>query len=284
MNMTHTDNNKLRFEVPYNLKTETIDLLNYFSVQPDFISYIYMVPFTQDYLASYRNDLYQLEIESISREEYERQIQYIHQHGFGQRLMLLLQRPNIFLNQDQLMYYIKLGFNGFCVGSIEQAKRIKEIYPNFYVLGSILMKVDLDIINQNFENFKQYFDGFVLPFKFNRHFDMIKELPKDFKYTLLVNCAWSNICPCTPHWLYGDSSKCYKKIKYPNMYVPWKETSLIQPQDLTLFQPYIYSFKLQGRDYTTPQLIQELLIYMSTMHYIEINHTINNIELYNETI
>ena len=55
--------------------------------------------------------------------------------------MLLLQQNNFCIDNELLTYYINLGFNKFCVGSIEQAKQIKKFLPSAEVIASITMKI-----------------------------------------------------------------------------------------------------------------------------------------------
>jgi hypothetical protein len=44
------------------------------------------------------------------------------------------------------------------------------------------------------------FDSIVLWFPYNRNFNLIKHLPKNYKYILLVNCDCSIYCQGSHHW------------------------------------------------------------------------------------
>ena len=68
-----------------------------------------------------------------------------------------------------------------------------------------MMKLSRQDIEEHLEEYKKYFDGFVLFFPFNRNFEEIKLLPAGFKYILLVNCFCNINCSGDFHW-YADSS------------------------------------------------------------------------------
>ena len=261
------------FEIPYNFDRQLLPTLDLLHIDYHYINSIYMIPYPQDYIASWRNEDYQKLMNSMSREEYESQIQIIKSYFYG-KMMLLLQQPDILLTKQQLDYYLSLGFTKFCVGSLAQAKQLKEKNSNLYVLASILNKIMPNNIIEHFDEYKKYLDGIVLHFYYNKNLSIIKQLPKDFEYVLLVNCWCSTYCEGTPHWLYGDSSACriapYKKASIP---IPWAETGMVRPCDLELFEPYIKSFKLQGRDYPTWKLVQDIILYFNSQIY---NVTTNN--------
>lgn len=161
--------------------------------------------------------------------------------------MLLLQQNNFCIDDELLAYYINLGFNKFCVGSIEQAKQIKKFLPSAEVIASITMKITYEEFISN--NKLEIFDGFVLFFTFNRDLDLIKKLPKKYKYILLVNCGCNIHCDGTHHWFASrtfeegnkpEQHRCPNKIK-PTY---WKDTIRIRPMDLNIFDPYISIYKL----------------------------------------
>ena len=201
--------------------------------------------------------------QDMTREEYEQHIQYI-KSFYPNKLMLLLQQNNFCIDDELLTYYINLGFNKFCVGSIEQAKQIKKFLPSAEVIASITMKITYEEFISN--NELEIFDGFVLFFTFNRDLDLIKKLPKKYKYILLVNCGCNIHCDGTHHWFASrdfeegnkpEQHRCPNKIK-PTY---WKDTIRIRPMDLNIFDPYISIYKLQGREYVTQRIITDLCAY-----------------------
>ena len=91
------------------------------------------------------------------------------------------------LSDELLDWYVHtFNINKFCVGSIEQAKILKEYNSEFEIIGSIVMKIDKEKLLSNLD-YEKYFDGFVLWFPFNRDLQAIADLPKNFKYVLFVN-------------------------------------------------------------------------------------------------
>ena len=50
------------------------------------------------------------------------------------------------MDTGMILRYLDLGFTKFCVVSVEQAQIIKNICPDFEVIGSIMMKLSLDDI------------------------------------------------------------------------------------------------------------------------------------------
>lgn len=195
--------------------------------------------------------------------------------------MLLLQRNDIILTIQQLKYYIQLGFTKFCVGSIEQAKQIKNFSSIYEVIGSITMKIEKNIITTEH---LLYFDGFVLWFPFNRDIQKIKEMPTNFKYVLLINCGCSKYCDGSHHWI-TNSFQEEQQIKCPNadplMQHNYKDCVKIRPQDLNLFNNLISYYKLQGRENPTFLIIRNIVLYTSPLDFYYILDDFNYQEIYN---
>jgi hypothetical protein len=51
----------------------------------------------------------------------------------------------------------------------------------------------------------------------------------------------------------------------------WSDIIRIEPQDLYLFEPYITYFKLQGREYSTTNLLKDIILYTTNFKYLNPN-------------
>lgn len=164
--------------------------------------------------------------------------------------------------------YIGLGFKNFCVGTIEQAKIIKEIDPNLTVVGSIAMHITPSQIESNIQEYKKYFNAFVLDFSYTRNFLRIKILPKDFEYILLTNSRCNAGCDGDHHWWSERNANC------PGIFddISFYDSCLIRPMDLYMFDPYIDVFKLQDRGWPTELILRELVLYSTNYNYPNIKY------------
>lgn len=244
------------FEIPYNFDKNLIDELMKIDINGKHFHSIYLPPYWDDYYSvrqyydTIGQGILKLQRAISTKEEYESHIEYIKQY-YPDKLMLLLQQNNYCIDDNLLKYYINLGFTKFCVGSIEQAIKIKKLLPNAEIIASITMKVSPQDLE---DNKYEIFDAIVLWFPYNRKISVIKTLPKKYKYILLVNCECNVHCDGTHHW-FTD------KIKLASLDCPktkdnsWINTMRIYPWDLSLFEPYITYFKLQGREYSTEYLL-----------------------------
>ena len=260
-----------KFEIPYNFDKNLIDILYSLDFEEN-IDCIYTCPYWEDYPTTCRQGPVDVR-EKMPYEVYAEHIKYINQH-FPGKLQLLLQYKDRVMDTGMILRYLDLGFTKFCVVSVEQAQIIKNICPDFEVIGSIMVKLSLDDIYLYKEKYSNLFDGFVLFFPFNRNFQSIKRLPKGFKYILLVNCYCNNTCNCEHHWYYEENSNQKKycpneKYLLKNMHIPWEESSIIRPIDLDLFQDYIDVFKIQGRESLTREILSELILYQCIDYKLE---------------
>lgn len=250
------------FEIPYNFDIKLIDFLKIYTNID--IHSIYCPPFPKDYKSAKLYYLNTYNLIPTTLQEYEYHIKYINKN-FPNKLMLLLQQNDMLLSEKLLNYYIDLGFTKFCVGSIEQANIIKEKDINYEITGSITMKIDKNKLQTN--NYYN-FDNFVLWFPFNRNIKAIKQLPNNFKYILLINCGCSIKCNGTLHWLAKTPKEEANAVSYcPRIIDDNFTTRIVIPEyDLQLFEPYVNYFKLQGRDYATNQLINDIVRYTNPIN------------------
>ena len=264
------------FELPYNFDLKLIDFLDFYfeGRKESSIHAIYFPPFKEDYIAAKAYSRHTgtnknlVDSYPTTREDYINHIRYI-KEKFPNQLMLLLQHPTNILSQELLNWYITtFGINKFCVGSIEQAKQIKEYNPSFEVIGSITMRIDKPKLLSNFD-YRKYFNGFVLWFPFNRDIDAIMNLPKNFKYVLFINGGCYKNCQGIHHWYaktYEDDQACFKAcLPYR---IDQKNSIIIRPMDLELFDDYITYYKIQGREWDTRRIIQHIVLYDVNMKSI----------------
>lgn len=261
-----------QFEIPYNFDKQLINMLYNIDTTGELYHSIYIPPFSEDYDSAKKFYQHKEEntnmktLQLMSRDEYESHINYIKQY-FPTKIMLLLQQNNMCLNIKLLQYYISLGFSKFCVGNIEQAQQIRKILPTSEIIGSITMKIaPQDLEKTQYE----IFDGFVLWFPYNRKISIIKQLPKKYKYILLVNCDCSVHCSGTHHWFANEKTE--QNIQCPNKYYKfnWADIIRIEPKDLNIFEPYITYFKLQGREFTTQHIISDIYFYTIDYSYLDL--------------
>lgn len=253
------------FEIPYNFDKQLIKYLIKFDPVGELYHSIYIPPYHEDYHAAKKfyihpdgKDMRNQQI--ISREEYESHVNLIRQY-YPTKLMLLLQQNDICIDVNLLKYYINLGFTKFCVGNVKQAQMIRNVLPNSEIIGSITMKI---MPQELYEDKYKIFDGFVLYFPYNRKLSVIKTLPQNYKYILLVNCDCNIYCPGTHHWFASEEyEQQYSFCPNDNIHInDWTNRIRIEPQDLSIFEPYITYFKLQGREFTTDYLIMDIEKYI----------------------
>ena len=253
-------------EIPYNFDIALIDFLRiYFKGREDLIHSIYLPPF-QGHYHSAKEYLPQESGIGITKSsypttitEYLFHINYINKY-FPNKVMILLQQNNQLLKND-IEYVKEYNIYQYCVGSIQQAQRLKELNANIEITGSITMKITYEeLINK-----KKYkdFTNFVLFFPFNRDLELIKKLPKDFKYIVLVNCNCSIFCDGTHHWFANTpEQEAHTDILCPTRTdMNIKNKIIIRPMDLEYFDPYVSYYKIQGRECTTQTIITDIVNY-----------------------
>lgn len=257
-------------EIPYNFDMTLIDNLQLLDKSGEIYDSIYCCPYKDDYIAAKRNHpalsgLDMWKSNDMERNEYIKHIRYIHKHYPDKLMLLLQQNGNITMPIETLRFYLGLGFRKFCVGNLTQAKQLKEINPNFYVIGSITMKATPQQLND--PEFTQYLDGVVLFFPYNRNLALIKTLPKELDYILLVNCDCNIHCEGTHHWFASRESEIIKSnFSCPNGFFvnaapDWEHIIRIRPMDTPIFDPYIKAYKLQGREYETGNIIRDIVLW-----------------------
>lgn len=251
-----------KYEIPFNFDIEYLNFLEKY-IDKDWVEFIFLPAFKED-SSNARSHL-----EGVSkswgtykvpdtREEYEFYIKSIQKSGFKPGVLFQEENP---IKDEILNYYLSLGIDTFVVNSDKLAKRIKSIDKNYKVIASITKTLSAKDL---WEKDLSMYDKIVLHFPFNRALNKIKELPPFYKYSILVNsfCVY-NCESAHEHWnsTPETSSKihCMKSEHKENLiYIP--------PEYLNLFEPYIDSFKIQGREYPTNILTEEIFCFYKGLH------------------
>lgn len=252
---------KRKYEFPYNFDKALIHGYQLLNIQYESIDCIYIPPFFGDYETISRRSKFEGDqFTTLTYEEYIDHIQYINRI-YPNKLQLLLQRVDGTLMPSYLIKkYIGLGIKNFCVGTIDQAKIIKDIDPTIKVVGSIAMHITSDKLLSSKEDYLKYFDAFVLDFSFNKNFLKIKKLPKDFNYMLLINSRCNINCDGDRHW-WGDGFSHVCPGISPE--IDFSQSCIIRPMDLELFDPYISVYKFQDRGWPTNMILEDVSLYIA---------------------
>ena len=256
-------NSNRKFEIPYNFDLNLIKGLQILNLPFDFIQYIYVSPHPNDYLGVGRAGTDK--IQQMPWEEYVFHINYIKKY-FPNKLQFLLQKtdPTELISDEVLEKYINLGFTSFCCGTLEQAKMIKNINPNFETIASITSHLNTSKLKEQADDYLKYFNYIVLDFHFNRNIQEIKELPPEMNYILLVNSICNSKCQGTQHWFSnGKSFQCPGLI----MTEGFSDSCLIRPMDLRYFDPYIKVYKIQDRSWPTFEILYDIILYTTDFSY-----------------
>lgn len=250
-------------EIPYNFDLELIVKLNQMvknkQLCKDAIFCFYIPLYWEDGIGVLRKPNLDNR-KQISRQDYLNHLRAIN-NAFPGTCQILIQN-NLFLSIEQLNFYINAGVNKFCVGNYRQAKYIRKYIPNAEIIASITMGLDKEKLEKHPE-YKEIFNGIVLPFKYTQLLDEIKVLPKDYFYIIIPNSDCSIYCTGIQHWrapLSDDLNqipvfcpKCAPK----NCYIE----SSIQARDVSLFKPYIKILKLVDRSFPTNIILEEIYKY-----------------------
>ena len=266
------------FDLPYNFDKDLIEFYRiFFKKGENMVHSIYLPPLQDDYLAAknytriipYAVGKIPTPMDAgicntIPSDEYaySLHISLINKY-FPNKCCLLLQNPKELMSKYTLKKYIDQGITKFCVGSIKQAAIIKSVLPEAEITGSITMKIMPEDLNNHKELYKD-FNNFVLWFPYNKNFDLLEQLPKDFKYSLLVNCTCSKNCS-GKHWLVESEEEemincktCPTKTEGYNID---QDSIYIRPADLKYYDNYISFYKFQGREHSTPLIISDIAKY-----------------------
>lgn len=249
------ENNNRKFEIPYNFDSKLLVGLNLLKINHKNISSIYLPPYEFDYPSVRRNDIMPNEKDHLD------EIEGI-QEQFPGKVRLLLQQPNdnYLMKGELLNKYLKLGINKFCVGSLNQAKEIKNVLPEAEIIGSIRMNINKEKIENNKDEYLKYFNSFVLNYTYNKNLDKIKNLPDYYKYILIVNSICDTRCE--------GKEECFDN-NYNNFKCPFihnerteNEISKLSFSEISFYDNFMYSYKIVERGSPTHLILKALINYM----------------------
>lgn len=267
-----------QFEVPYNMDP---NFINYFKERDDLLPYVscfYMAAWKEDC----ENTRYATTLFSSYPKNYEEYVQRLKSlQTLNVPVNILMQKGASF---ELIEKYIDLGVKQFTINDDELAKQLKEKYQDEIEL-TLSVTRSLTYIDL-MENDYSMYDKIVLWVWFNRHLDILKQLPKQYSYTLLCNsrCVWN----CQWHdrhwWLKADDMLKYsqkeqdvcKHCYEESMKGDQNNNSSIPPKDLEFFDPYIDVFKLVDRQMPT----QAILFWLYNYVYLFEEYS-KGIEFYN---
>lgn len=226
------------FKFPYDFDMSNIEVLNhlmstYKAINSDIgISSVYFAPFYQHSMSARQYG----DTGPATWESYVEHIKYIIANGYTPDV--LLQEPEKILEEEVIQMYLDAGVKTFTVSVDENAKTIRRLCPDAYIVASTTKVLSPKEI---LETDLSMYDEICLHFWYARNIKTIMELPKTHKYSIIVNA----LCCCTStqcyeHW-FGTSRRgsfnCTSR--YNKAY-----SSAID--DLEYFYPYIHTFKIQG--------------------------------------
>jgi hypothetical protein len=267
-----------KFEVPFNFDIELLNFLDN-NIDKNWIEFLFLSPFKED-SGNARSHIENVEVNGWiykvpeTREEYAKYIEEIQTRGYRPAILLQDRNP---IGKEKLNYYFNLGIKDFIVNNDNLALYIKSKDSNYNVVASITKILSANDIAEN--DYSMY-DKIVLHFPFNRALCRLKELPKKYKYIILANSYCSYICTeARNHW-YSTSENigsvnCTKHFNKDKLvYIP--------PEYIHLFEPYVSNFKLQGREYPTFKLANEIYYYYNKLHNPMAGVIYNRLSPFNE--
>ena len=243
---------KQKFEIPYNFDFKLIDELTPYK---DFVDFIYMPSYYADGGNS-RKDLILKQSVPDTWDEYLEHLSYIQAHF---DVGILIQENCTIELIDK---YYDLGVRIFVLNDSDLTIAAKQQYPDIRCILSITSILSANDIKNN--DYSMY-DEIVLFFNFCRQIQLLKELPANYKYVLIINshCIY-NCNRASEHWkLNANTIEEYISKVDPLIYnycgnTYREDRAFILPQDLVYFNDYITNYKLVDRLMPTEDIIYEI--------------------------
>lgn len=252
-----------RFEIPYNLDPEYPGRL---ADRQDLIPYIDSIyaPAWKEDCDNTRFDITFREDYPKSYEEYEARIKDL--LSLGIPISILAQRN---AGMRMIKKYRNLGIHSFILNDDKLALKIREAYPEVKLTLSVTRALTLQELQDG--RFEMY-DRIVLFHWFSRHLDSMTLLPDRYRYVMICNsgcyydCKWHDA-----HWfIKSDDTDTYRKEAEQAcrscsaiLMEGKQKSSVIEPEDLIYFDPYLDCYKLVDRYDSTAEIIDHLQQYSS---------------------
>lgn len=241
-------NNDCIYELPYNHDLNFFDA--YYATQEklaqknielhNLINFVYM-PAYHEHSRNTREESVTSIFMPRCKCEYKRHLRLLNERlklGVG----VLFQEPDLKLPLDIIKFYEEMNVKYYIVNSDELAYSIKEYNDKLTTIASVTKQLNY---NDYFKHDLSMYDVSCLNFPFERGLAAVQRLPKTLKYSMIINnsgclynCKWQR-----KHWYLGIKGCNFRRSD--NNY---DDLCIIYPKDLDYFKPYLYSFKLQGRD------------------------------------
>jgi hypothetical protein len=251
----------MRFEVPYNLDPEFPERLSRRQDLIPYIDSIYAAAWKEDcdntrYDITFRDDY------SKSYEEYESRLKDL--LSLGIPVSILAQRG---AKISMIRKYRSLGVHSFILNDDKLAVKIREAFPEVKLTLSVTRVLTLQDLQEG--RFDMY-DRIVLFHWFSRHLDSLALLPERYKYVMICNsgcyydCKWHDA-----HWfIKSDDIEKYREESAQAcrscnaiLMEGRQKSSVIEPEDLPYFDPYVDCYKLVDRYDSTDAIIGHLYEY-----------------------
>lgn len=246
-----------KFELPYNQQKDWFDYAQQYKHLLNQVTSVYTAAWKEDAECT-RKQLLTTDYAPKTWEEYVEHIKQLQRVGVN--VNILMQRG---VTEEAFKKYYDLGIRTFTMSDDLLVLKLKEKYPDIYVICSITKGL-------KYEDFftvdMSMYDNIVLPFYFNRWISGIRTLPTHYKYTILANsscCAYCDIAQ--KHWFnpLGNAEPC----KYEND--PYAMHINIDPVFLPIFDPYIDTYKLVDREAPSELIFKGLSLYANQVDHFD---------------
>ena len=249
-----------KFEVPYNFN---FDFVERFKDETSLFPYIknFYMPAWKDDCDNTRYDIVLSQHYPVDYRDYLHRIEELKALDNNIPINILMQRS---ATLSLIEKYNSLGITSFTINDDKLADTVKNKYgDNIELILSVTRSLTDSDLQQN--NYSMY-DEIVLWTWFNRHLDTVKDLPKNYKYILLCNARCPQNCYLhNEHWfLKADSLEDFRKKENDlcGSFCDWQADSIIWPNDLQFFDPYIKDYKITDRQASTYCIIRSCRDYM----------------------
>lgn len=243
-----------QYELPYNFAYDYVGKLARNRDFFPYISCIYLPAYVEDAITT-RRDIPLRDEYPKSYDEYLIRLKELMQLGLP--LCILMHRN---ASLEVLEKYYALGIRQFIINDDALAIAARTRHGDLTLTLSVTSCLTEKDLQEG--DFSMY-DSIVLFFWFNRHLDAIKRLPTKYRYILICNtgcyynCRWHD-----QHWYATTreeevkaTDKCRACVKSV------RDTTYIEPENLSYFDPYISSYKLTDRLFDTDRIITDLKAY-----------------------
>ncbi len=250
-----------KFEVPFNFDPAFVEK---FSYREDLIPYIdcFYAPAWKDDCENTRFNVTLTDDYPKSYEEYVERLEKL--KTLGVPINILMQKG---ASVGLMEKYMKLGIDCFTINDDALAGEMKEKHPEIKLTLSVTRVIKFsDLLEHDFS----MYDRIVLWHWFGRHIDAVAGLPDKYSYVLICNSGCNTECIWhEKHWyLRADNLADYRKGEFDiclkcreGIMKNLDKSSLIEPEDLQYFDPYVDAYKLIDRIDMTEVIIDNLNAY-----------------------